>query len=66
MCAAPQPGLHTRPYPQPPVLLLTCPHETLFAIAVVDIALLLWKKKRRVSGSAAPRAGGEGEVGGGL
>lgn len=37
---------------------LTCPHEALFAIAVIDIALLLWKKKRgRLGGSWEPGLG---------
>lgn len=29
-----------------PRALLTCSHESILAIAVIDIALLLWKKKR--------------------
>lgn len=38
------------PHPIALVCPLTCPHEALFAIAVVDIALLLWKKKRGCQG----------------
>lgn len=30
---------------QSPTALLTCSHESILAIAVIDIALLLWKKK---------------------
>lgn len=44
--------------PHGPARPLTCPHESILAVAVIDIALLLWKEKRGSSGEAACQAWG--------